>query len=128
MMVAPAPIIPAMVSFLGAALNVPVSTQVPNPRPARFVRVSAAGGRRRNLAQADPSVIVEAWAGSAHEAMLLANQAWSVLEAAEWLSPTVWVAASSASLPVDLPDPTSEQARWQFLFSPTVNLTITEGP
>lgn len=125
MNVAPPPVIPALVTFLGAALSVPVSSVVPNPRPPAFVRLGATGGQRRNLSQADPTVLVECWAASSYQAMELASSAWSALEGADWLSPEVWVAESRASLPVDFPDPTSEQARWQFLWSPTVNLKET---
>lgn len=125
MIVSPPPVGAAVIEFLGV-LGVPVSSQVPNPRPSEFIRVIMQGGSRRNLGEADPVVIVEAWASSSYAAMLLAGRAWSALEGAEWLSADVWVAAHSASLPVDFPDPTSEQARWQFTYTPTVNMIMEE--
>lgn len=122
-----APVIPAVVSFLTTALGVPVATKVPNPRPASFVRVTGLGGSQRNLVEADPLILVEAWAPTSADALALANRAWSALEAAEWLSPQVWVDIHRAELPVDLPDPVSEQPRWQFTYHPTVNLHTEES-
>lgn len=97
------------------SLGVPVSTKVPNPRPAAFIRISRAGGLRANLVQEQPSVIVECWSDDSVQAFGLAASAWSAMESA--FGPEL-----DATSPVWFPDPDSTQARYQFTASPLVNL------
>lgn len=66
----------ALPSLLAArGFTVPVGTKVPNPRPARFVRLVVTSGNRRNLVAAAPTVTIEGWAQT--EAA-----AWALTEAA----------------------------------------------
>ncbi|MGW2708074.1 hypothetical protein ACWC4J_03625 [Streptomyces sp. NPDC001356] len=43
--------------------DVPVRTQVPNPRPARLVRLERVGGARLDIVTDRPRIDVECWAG-----------------------------------------------------------------
>jgi hypothetical protein len=66
----------ALPSLLAArGFTVPVGTKVPNPRPARFVRLVVASGNRRNLVAAAPTVTIEGWAQTE-------TDAWALTEAA----------------------------------------------
>lgn len=97
------------------ALGDPVVTKVPNPRPSRFIRVSAAGGGRANLVQSRPFVIVECWAADTVAASDLASDAWGRIETA--YGPDV-----PMTMPTDFPDPESGQARYQFTAQPVIDL------
>lgn len=99
-----------LITLLGTTA-VPVSTLVPNPRPAKFIRVSRAGGDRRNLIQEQPLVIVECWADTSVGAFTIAQDAWSEIDAE-------YGDDAGLTSPVWFPDPDTAQARYQF----TVNL------
>lgn len=68
-----------LVSYLRAGLDVPVSTKVPNPRPAAFVRVMRTGGPVSQRVLDLPQVSVTAWAASSVSAERLADQVRSLL-------------------------------------------------
>lgn len=120
------PVIPALITFLTANTDADVvSVAVPQSRPPKFITVTAAGGNRRNLAQADPLIVVKCWATSSLAAMDLAEAAWSALDATNgaYLTPEVWVDdIQYLSLPIDQPDTATGSPRWQFNFQPTVSL------
>lgn len=104
------------VAALDAALTVPVSTRVPNPRPAVFVRVARVGGARVNLVTDAPVLVVECWAASSVAAAELARLARAHLFALEgsttagaWVRKVLDVAG-----PQSFPDPVSESPRYQF--------------
>ena len=56
-----------VVRILREALNIPVGTKVPNPRPARFLKVTRAGGRREYGID-HMLLIVECWSTSEGQA------------------------------------------------------------
>lgn len=98
-----------------ASLGVPVSTRVPSPRPVSLVRVTRAGGSRRNLVQSDPLLLVECWAPDSVAAFDLARDAWSLIDQfPDW--------SASLSEPVNFPDPDSGSPRYQFTASLILNL------
>lgn len=115
-----------MVSYFKPLVGVPVSTKVPNPRPASFLRPYRIGGVRVNMAQERALFNIEAWGADGVAAFELAQLAWSLLDAAdgEFLAPGVWLADGSSGLasPVSNDDPDSGQARYQFTANVTVNL------
>ena len=73
----------ALVGYLATKVTVPVSTRVPNPRPASFVRVQRTGGAGQNLVQERPVVLVECWAATDTAAWALAVKAWGALQGRE---------------------------------------------
>lgn len=97
-------------------LPVPVSTRIPQPRPASFVRVLAIGGARRNLIADAPNISVEAWAGTETAASLLARTTRSLIESMAGLivDGTTVRRSRDLSVPVNLPDPTTAQTRYTF--------------
>lgn len=122
-----APIEQALVSFLTTATTYPTSTKIPNPRPARFIRVTRTGGTSRNLAQSDPSVLVECWGTTETDAWAVAKAVWEALQPTRlgaYLSPAVFVCQADVAEPVFYPDAATASPRYQFLYTPTV---ITEG-
>ena len=78
----------ALVGYLATKVTVPVSTRVPNPRPASFVRVQRTGGAGQNLVQERPVVLVECWAATDTAAWALAVKAWGALQGREPVSST----------------------------------------
>lgn len=72
----------------GTGLFGEVSTQVPEPRPDRFVRVMSSGSSRRTLVHRDTRITVECWdAESEAAACELAEQVYAALD--DWdLVPT----------------------------------------
>lgn len=65
--------------FLTDVLDVPVVVKVPNPRPARFVRVWRSGGSAVHRALDVPHITVTAWAADTVDAVDLANAARDAL-------------------------------------------------
>lgn len=62
-----------LVGWLSRGVDVPVSSQVPNPRPERFVTVQRTGGPTRDLIIDDAQIDVFCWAESEAEAAKLAK-------------------------------------------------------
>lgn len=98
------------------SVGVPVSTRVPNPRPASFVRVKRAGGGRRNLVTDACLVVVECWAATEPAAAELAELTRARIHAlrqtdngGEWVR-----RVQDVSGPGAFPDPVSETPRYQF--------------
>ena len=116
----------ALVGYLSTKVGVPVSTRVPNPRPASFVRVQRTGGAEQNLVQERPVVLVECWAATDAAAWALASTAWGALQGrGDKTSGSVEFTPSTTgalSSPVNYPDPSTSSARYQFTAELIVNL------
>ena len=95
-------------------LGVSMSTKVPNPRPASFVRVTRTGGSRRDLVTDGAQLTFEAWAATDVEASDLAALARSYVYqlAEDQVGPIR--GARDVSAPVSFPDPESGSPRYQF--------------
>lgn len=108
--------------LVAAAPGVGVASQVPNPMPSRFIRVTrAGGGRSRQLDQ--PRILVECFAstvagapdGPAAEQMALTayDALGNAASAGPWASG--WITGWDGNTIADYPDPDqSRHARWQF--------------
>lgn len=103
------------VAALPDVLGVAVSTRVPNPRPASFIRVKRAGGGRRNLVTDAALVVVEAWADTEPAAADLAMRASAALFAlAQTDTGGVWIRrVQEISGPSSFTDPVSGSPRYQ---------------
>lgn len=64
----------AIVRYLSARLGVPVSTNVPDPRPASFVTVERTGGDASYGVIDRPQVTLDMWAATDYEASELAYE------------------------------------------------------
>jgi hypothetical protein len=108
-----------VITGLDAALTEPVSSRVPNPRPATFVTVQRAGGPRRNIVTDEATLIVESWAATPAAAHDLAQNARATIHAL--LGTSVdgvrILRTEETSGPAYLPDPDSQQARYTQTFS-----------
>lgn len=62
-----------IIEKLSSLIDVPVSGQVPNPRPVRFVTVERLAGQRRGREIQTIEVAVKSWAETEHEAEKLAR-------------------------------------------------------
>lgn len=112
------------VTYLAGALpDVHVATTVPRDRPDRLVIVSATGGDRRNLAQVNPTVLVEAWGPGSVQARALAGRAWSALTDPDAAWPA-YVNRAEPDLPVNYPDDMTKHARYQFTCVFLLNLEV----
>lgn len=105
----------AAVAFLRSELAarsdaVHVSTRVPNPRPARLVRVSRTGGGRRNLVQDDAQVTAECWGVDSVKASELCRLVRALLGSMD--TGAVWFAGEVGG-PVDHPDDLTDSPRYQ---------------
>lgn len=99
--------------------TVTVSTKVPNPRPAEFVRVIRTGGPQLNLVQDQPTLVVEAWAATESAAASLAELARALLKstAGQQVGGVMVYRVDEIGGPQNLPDPDSAQARYVFTLS-----------
>lgn len=107
----------------------PVSTKIPNPRPAEFTRVTRAGGAPINLVQSNARLLVECFADDSVSAFDRARAAWAALWAAQ--RSTVggaWIARVEMTEPVNFPDDITGLARYQFVAQLTASLTPVEVP
>jgi hypothetical protein len=110
-------------------LSVPVGTRVPSPRPPEFVRISRAGGTRRNLVTEDARIAVEAWAQAAEDAADLAEAVRSILHSIRGtvVDGVPIYRVDDAEGLADDPDALSDQPRYQFALSLTVRGRKPEG-
>lgn len=106
------------ITHLNTNLTPPVSSRVPNPRPAEFVTVLRTGGG----VIADQPVVgttqitVEAWAATNPAAAVLAELARAHLHnmAGTVVAGVAVYRVDDVGGPVDLPDPLSDQPRVTF--------------
>lgn len=94
--------------------DVPVGARVPNPRPARFVRLERIGGTRLDLVTDRPRIDVHCWASTEAAAMDLAQLARALLFAMPGWRGAVAYDVAEVGGPNTLPDPESEQPRVVF--------------
>lgn len=111
-------------TYLRAAVGpAPVSTKVPNPRPATFVRVWRTGGAARNRVVDYAQMTVECWGADKPTANGLARQAHAaILDAASMAGIPLCRRVESGSLYYD-PDPDTAAERYTF----TAFLTLRAG-
>lgn len=114
-MLAPPDIEAAVVQLLSPRMD--AASKIPNPRPAKHVRISSAGGTDRNLVQADPRVLIESWAPTDLEAIDQARLAYGLLSGAQhsFIGAGVWVSEIDLTVPVNFPDPDTDSPRYQFV-------------
>lgn len=93
-----------------------VATKVPDPLPARMVRVSLTGGSRRDVATETAQVTVECWGPDAPSASEMARTAYALaLSAAGSADGPVWVRRVETVGGVQFfPDPDTNNPRYQF--------------
>ncbi len=77
----------ALVSYLKVTLaergdTAKVATKVPNPRPARLVRLVRAGGLQRDRATDRPRVVLECWEATEPAAAALAKRVRAMIAGA----------------------------------------------
>ena len=61
-----------LIAWLAKELGLPVSADVPDPRPKTFITVERVGGARDSVVVDRPSVAVQCWASSRAQAATLA--------------------------------------------------------
>ncbi|WP_069164910.1 hypothetical protein [Nocardia altamirensis] len=95
-----------------------VATRIPNPRPDRLVRVTAAGGGDDRLVLSSRLVITECWDTSEPAAADLAELCHALLLAArrDPAEPQIRHAVTVGA-PVNHPDPDTRHPRYQFTIS-----------
>ena len=103
-------------TYLEDVLDVPVSTQVPNPRPSEFVRIRRTGGSRVRRTTDQSMLTVECWSTSSVDASNLARLVRAHVNATPGRVPEV-KRAQEFSGPAYLPDPDSQQARYTWTVS-----------
>lgn len=113
-----------MRSFLaGEHASETVTTTVPSPRPARFVRVWRTGGSSSSRVVDEPLITVEAWAASKGAAAELGSQVRDTLLAAATRDALPLVRRIDAGAFYYDPDPTSGADRYSFTVSMKVRAT-----
>lgn len=105
-----------VIGWLSTRLDVPVSSDVPNPRPDAFVTVRNFGGPGRTVISDRPTISIEAWALTKPASLALAQQTrghlWDM--AARVIGAQTVYSVTDVSSPADLPDPDSAQPRATF--------------
>lgn len=107
----------AVITALNAALTVPVTSKVPNPRPASFVTVFRTGGPRLNLVTDGAQVTIDTWGTTGPATADLAQQVRQALHnfAGTVVTGIPIYTVTELSGPGVLPDP-SEQDRYRQSF------------
>lgn len=127
----PPPLTAALVSYLRENLpDVHIGTRVPNPAPAKFIRIGIGDGSTTTMVTINPVVLFECWAPDSIAAEELAGDAWAAINDTDGSfigdNDGVWVQNASPRIPYDFPDPTYEtRNRWQFYCQMTVSLKET---
>lgn len=103
----------SVIGYLSPLLEEPVVGLVPNPRPAKFVRIERLGGPRETRVSDAARVAVEAWASTDTDAAQLLNRARSHLFDVEG----DLFGADEYGGPVRLPDPTTDMSRYAASFT-----------
>lgn len=113
-----------VVRALTKALPVEVAVDVPNPRPTSWVRISRTGGAQ-DLVRDEVQLVVEAWASSTLAAGDLLRQVQSHLVRLPLTEPLIARAETTGF--VNLPDPYTNNARYQLLLSLVTIATVTSS-
>lgn len=100
-----------LISHLVTETGEIVSTKVPNPRPDRFVQILRVGGARRNIVVDGARLTFECWDTDSVGASELARTVRAHVNAMPGRVSGV-SRVEEASGPANLPDPTSQQARY----------------
>lgn len=101
---------------LTGQLSVPVSSDIPEPRPAEFVTLMATGGPgRAGVVQYGTTVMFRGWGQSEPAAWDVANAARSALLALDEVTVggVQFYRVREVGALVPMPDPVSSQQRWQ---------------
>lgn len=93
--------------------DVPVRKNVPNPRPASFVRIIRSGGTSRDIVVDEATLIVECWAGNDEDAADLSAITRALITAMHGtvIDEVQCYRVREVSGPVDLPDGLSDHIR-----------------
>lgn len=111
-----ADVVDLMLGVIAEAVpGIPAGTLVPNPRPPSFVVARRAGGERTSVVVDTAVVTVEAWAATPAAAADLAEQCRAAIHAAEGtvVEGVPVYRVDDVGAPSDLPDPLSDQPRYQ---------------
>lgn len=114
------------VTYLKSALTgTTVSTKIPNPRPAKLVRVTRVGGRRRDLITDSANLTFECWDTTTVAAFALCRLVRAHINAIEGTEVNgEWVyRVTEIGGPAFFPDPDTDYPRYQF----TVALDLRGG-
>ena len=103
--------ISALCEWVPKKLGVPCSSQVPNPRPDRFITVERTGGGY-TLGRDNPYLAVQAWGTSEADAYALALRARDAF-ATDLREEVPQVCSSEVDGLYNFPDPDGRQARYQ---------------
>jgi hypothetical protein len=115
----------ALVDVLPGLLGFPWHGRVPKPRPNRFGRVELTGGAEINVVVGEPSLLVENWAQTDAQAFQDARRTSAALKSLGTVGDVVFYKVRAFSLPQNLPDPTTNQARYTALYAIRVRGLIT---
>lgn len=85
-----------------------LATRVPDPRPAKWLRIMRTGGPRESMFVDRPQITLEAWAGNEGDAANLLEDARALLNAANGQL----FGVEELGGPANLPDPTTAQIRY----------------
>ena len=102
-------VVPALTRIL-TPTGVPVSTLIPNPRPASLIRLTPTGGRSDHTWRAHVMVVVEAWAPTPAAARALAGQARALILAGAEVDDLIHDAEATWPVAYDDPETPSHRA------------------
>lgn len=114
-----------LIRYLDSGSSTPVLGEVPRSRPAKFVRVSVAGGDDRTFVTGAVQLLVESWGATILDAEALAREVDYLIHNAPGTTiDGVYCKGSRAfGLPYESPDPDSGAARYRQLVSLTFRRT-----
>lgn len=125
---APADVEAMAVTWLAGKLGsgIGIHTDVPNPRPAKFLEVSSAGGLKRDVAYFEGRLVFKAWALNETDAFALAQLAYAHMfdMAGETVNGTYVRKVVEVGGITSSPDPETKLPRYQFTAGPQCRVTV----
>ncbi|MFE9497267.1 hypothetical protein [Streptomyces collinus] len=106
-----------VITYLKANIsNVTIATKVPDPRPAKLIKVTRVGGSKLRLNADSPLLVFECWGSTTVEASTLCQTARAYVNAmaGEKVNGTWVFKVREVGGPAFFPDPDTTLPRYQF--------------
>lgn len=104
----------AVKQYLDPLVDAGIASELPRPRPSRFVHLRSAGGYDRNMVIGERLLTVECWETSDLKAGQLAEKVHGLLRAAPRSGQSVIRKVTTVGAPSQSPDPDDRSPRYRF--------------
>ena len=102
-----------LIAWLSEKLQIPVSGDVPEDRPKKFLTVERTGGGDKNVAFEAPQIAIQCWAQTRYEAAKFADEVSDIMPDFSF-EPHIHSVYKNSHY--NFPDPDSRMGRYQILY------------